>query len=112
MLAQGNTWPISNVTPDEVNAALIAAKEQGSAAPVAPQENTTPKESRQNDGEPAKKKRTRTRKRKSGGGEGSANSDKSSEPNRPRVIREGEGQPAPRTEEKREPKDPTVLSLR
>jgi hypothetical protein len=116
MLAQGKTWPIANVTPDEVNSALQEAKEQGNATSAAPQENSRqdkpfgsiPKDESSNDG--AKKKRTRTRKRKSGG-EGGSNSG-SSEPNRPRIIREGDSQQKPRTEEKREPSDPTMLSLR
>lgn len=116
MLAQGKTWPIANVTPDEVNTALMAAKEQGSTTPYRPQENRPQndafgsKQSPEQSDDAPKKKRTRNRKRKSGGdsnGQGSG-----SEPNRPRIIRESEGEQKPRTEEKREPKDPTILSLR
>ncbi|MGB4957501.1 MAG: type IV secretion system DNA-binding domain-containing protein [Candidatus Saccharimonas sp.] len=67
MLAQGKTWPISNVTPDEVNTALQAAKEQGSApAPLAAHDGT----SASTTPTPAKKKRTRSRKRKTNSEEG------------------------------------------
>lgn len=67
MLAQGKTWPISNVTPDEVNTALQAAKEQGSApAPLAAHDSTSASATPT----PAKKKRTRSRKRKTNTGEG------------------------------------------
>lgn len=67
LLSQGKTWPISNVTPDEVNTTLQAAKEQGSTTrpPRAGDDisaSATPA--------PAKKKRTRSRKRKTNTGEG------------------------------------------
>lgn len=119
MLAQGKTWPIANVTPDEVNTALQEAVEQGSPAPVAPQESVKPDNAfgsgpkEEASGDAPKKKRTRTRKRKSSSGESGDNAtDSLKEPNRPRIVREGDTQQKPRTEEKREPKDPTILSLR
>ncbi len=111
MLAQGKTWPISNVTPDEVNSALQQAQQQGSATTeiteVVPGTHRAPSgpigSGSQGEDKP-KRKRTRTRKRKT-------DTDKSSEPNRPRIIRESEqGSTAPTPPEKKE--DPTVLSLR
>lgn len=73
MLAQGKTWPISNVTPDEVNTALQAAKEQGSAPVSAmPESNTAAAEATAST--PPKKKRSRSRKRKPSTGRGRAES--------------------------------------
>lgn len=91
MLAQGKTWPISNVTPDEVNTALQAAKEQGIPTPVLTE--TPPIEASVSDNTvaPVKKKRTRSRKRKP------------SESSTPRIVRE---------EKPTQQKDPTTLSLR
>lgn len=66
MLAQGKTWPISNVTPDEVNSALQAAKEQGSTPSVATEAGapvTAFGSASETEAKP-KKKRSRTRKRK------------------------------------------------
>lgn len=108
MLAQGKTWPISNVTPDEVNVALQAAKEQGSDE-AKPAEITEVKQGIHHQPESAigsgstppaedkpKRKRTRTRKRKS---------DTKSNPNHPRTVKdESPSRTAPR-------EDPTVLSL-
>ncbi len=102
MLAQGKTWPISNVTPDEVNTALQAAKEQGSDTPTPPQQEPAHPEQAFGSGvnetttATPKKKRTRTRKRKSSSGEGGGAS-KTSTASRPTSS---------------EQKDPTMLSLR
>lgn len=73
MLAQGKAWPISNVTPDEVNTALRAAKEQGSAPVSAPPESNTAAAEATASTAP-KKKRSRSRKRKPSTGEGRAES--------------------------------------
>ncbi len=102
MLAQGKTWPISNVTPDEVNTALQAAKEQGSDTPTPPQQEPARPEQAFGSGvnetttATPKKKRTRTRKRKSSSGEGGGAS-KTPTASRPTSS---------------EQKDPTMLSLR
>ncbi len=116
MFAQGKTWPISNVTPDEVNSALQSAKEQGSRTSSEPEVKQgvnkrpdTPIGSGPSDDTKPKRKRTRTRGKR--GGEG--NSDKSAEPNRPRIIRESEqGSHTPAPSETKPKQDPTVLSLR
>lgn len=106
MLAQGKQWPISNVTPDEVNTALAAAKEQGTAPTAPPPAANTPPAQAFGSQQPSaspdapKRKRSRNRKRKSSSGEGAGSS---GEQNRPRVVKDS---PAP------EPKDPTMLSLR
>ncbi len=107
MLAQGKTWPISNVTPDEVNTALQQAKEQGSTTSsiteVKQGISAQPAQaigSGPTDDKP-KKKRTRSRKRKSG-------DDKPGEPNHPRVVHESVGEKAPTGPAD----DPTILSIR
>jgi hypothetical protein len=111
MFAQGKTWPISNVTPDEVNSALQAAKEQGSTTLVITEVESRPVTAfGSSDSDQGKRKRPRTRKRKSGD-----DSDRprqgSDKPNRPRIIRESEQ--ATGTPTAAHPKeDPTVLSLR
>lgn len=127
MFAQGKQWPISNVTPDEVNTALNAAKEQGStiaqpsdASQDRPRPERAPNQgsnqaSNNESSDDQRKKRNRTRKRKPSGTDGNNNMPgNSSEPNRPRIIRESEGEQKPRRQEepKREPSDPTMLSLR
>jgi len=106
MLAQGKTWPISNVTPDEVNTVLTAAKQEGST-PVAGasselkvsqgthQAPSEPIGSGPTSDDKPKKKRTRTRKRKSSSAGESKESDIT-----------------PTPAKKEEPKDPTILSLR
>ena len=92
------TWPISNVTPDEVNSALQNAKEQGSVTPGATgADSNTPADAK------PKRKRTRSRKRKPQGGEGNQ-----TEPNRPRIVREGDNV----SERQQKSDDPTSLSLR
>ncbi|MGB4762748.1 MAG: type IV secretion system DNA-binding domain-containing protein [Candidatus Saccharimonas sp.] len=122
MFAQGKQWPISNVTPDEVNSALQSAKEQGSVGrkdtemTVSSGNNRRPDsafgsgERTEDSDDKPKRKRTRTRKPRNGG-EGSG---KPQEPNRPRIIRESDTQDQSRQprEHKPEPKDPTILSLR
>jgi hypothetical protein len=82
MLEQGKTWPISNVTPDEVNTALQAAKEEGSKTAeiteVIQGTHKAPSEpigSGSDTEEKPKKKRSRSRRRKSS----NASSDKSGE---------------------------------
>lgn len=102
MFAQGKTWPIEGVTPDAHNTELRPG-DNDSRTPRAEQgsyrdDRRTPTPSG-NDGE--KRKRTRTRKRKPNGGQ------PQSEPNHPRIVREGQESPRPS-----EPKDPTLLSLR
>ena len=111
---QGKQWPISNVTPDEVNTALQEAKQQGRREPnSAPKpESNEPREPRKQASVPAdtsgstaeepRKKRSRNRKRKPEG--------ESNQPNRPRIIRESESNPQPARPIKKE--DPTVLNLR
>ena len=111
---QGKQWPISNVTPDEVNTALQEAKQQGRREPnSAPKpEPNEPREPRKQASVPAdtsgstaeepRKKRSRNRKRKPEG--------ESNQPNRPRIIRESESNPQPARPIKKE--DPTVLNLR
>ena len=111
---QGKQWPISNVTPDEVNTALQEAKQQGRREPnSAPKpESNEPREPRKQATVPAdtsgstaeepRKKRTRNRKRKPEG--------ENNQPNRPRIIRESESNPQPARPIKKE--DPTVLNLR
>ena len=111
---QGKQWPISNVTPDEVNTALQEAKQQGRREPnSAPKpESNEPREPRKQATVPAdtsgstaeepRKKRSRNRKRKPEG--------ENNQPNRPRIIRESESNPQPARPIKKE--DPTVLNLR
>ena len=111
---QGKQWPISNVTPDEVNTALQEAKQQGRREPnSAPKpEPNEPREPRKQASVPAdtsgstaeepRKKRSRNRKRKPEG--------ENNQPNRPRIIRESESNPQPARPIKKE--DPTVLNLR
>ena len=111
---QGKQWPISNVTPDEVNTALQEAKQQGRREPnSAPKpESNEPREPRKQATVPAdtsgstaeepRKKRSRNRKRKPEG--------ENNRPNRPRIIRESESNPQPARPIKKE--DPTVLNLR
>lgn len=121
MLAQSKTWPISNVTPDEVNNALKDAlvQRQSGEAPtpvvtemIQPLPETTAERTERTsspvDGnDQPKRKRTRSRRRKSG-------ESGSSEPNRPRIVREGQSDDRPSKQQGRpqEPKDPTFLSLR
>ena len=117
MVAQGKQWPISNVTPDEVNTALQAAKSQqgNTSEPNRPriiresEQGSGPGPNSSN-GDADRRKRSRTRKRKPSG-EGQSNS---GEPNRPRIIRESEqgSGPMPPQPPRDQPKDPTVLSLR
>lgn len=111
---QGKQWPISNVTPDEVNTALQEAKQQGKREPnsAAKPESNEPREPRKQAMVPAdtsgstaeepRKKRSRNRKRKPEG--------ENNQPNRPRIIRESESNPQPARPIKKE--DPTVLNLR
>lgn len=113
-LPQGKQWPISNVTPDEVNTALQEAKQQGKREPnsAAKPESNEPREPRKQATVPAdtsgstaeepRKKRSRNRKRKPEG--------ESNQSNRPRIIRESESNPQPARPIKKE--DPTVLNLR
>jgi hypothetical protein len=114
MLAQGKTWPISNVTPDEVNTALQTAKERGSRTSEIKEvkqgvnaQPDTPMGSGNTDDDKPKKKRSRTRKRKT------TNSDAPSEPNRPRIVRADEqGSTTPTSRPTSPADDPTILSLR
>ncbi|OYX36028.1 hypothetical protein B7Z00_04965 [Candidatus Saccharibacteria bacterium 32-50-10] len=108
---QGKQWPISNVTPDEVNTALQEAKQQGRREPnSAPQPESSeprkqaaaPADTSGSSTEEPRKKRSRNRKRKPEG--------ENSQPNRPRIIRESESNPQPARPIKKE--DPTVLNLR
>ena len=111
---QGKQWPISNITPDEVNTALQEAKQQGKREPnsAAKPESNEPREPRKQATVPAdtsgstaeepRKKRSRNRKRKPEG--------ENNRPNRPRIIRESESNPQPARPIKKE--DPTVLNLR
>ncbi len=105
MIAQGKTWPISNVTPDEVNTALQTAKEQGSAStnseksPASPHASSAATSPEQ----PVRKKRTRTRKRKT---DSSKAETPATEPNRPRIVRK-----KPDTEAAKKTDD-SVLHLR
>ena len=111
---QGKQWPISNITPDEVNTALQEAKQQGKREPnsAAKPESNEPREPRKQATVPAdtsgstaeepRKKRSRNRKRKPEG--------ENNQPNRPRIIRESESNPQPARPIKKE--DPTVLNLR
>lgn len=116
MLAQGKQWPIANVTPDEVNTALQQAKDATNPTPVAPQEDSradqafgSSQANSSETGDAPKKKRSRTRKRKPSGDTSGHGNGNSSEPNRPRIVREGEGKPeAPR----QTPHDDTVIHLR
>lgn len=109
ILAQGKTWPISNVTPDEVNIALKEArdqKKQPSTEPKTSDQPDAPINNSNNVTEKPKKKRTRTRKRKPSG-----SSDTQQEPNRPRIIRESsvnDSKPSSSNPEN----DPTILSIR
>jgi hypothetical protein len=111
---QGKQWPISNVTPDEVNTALQEAKQQGRREPDSapkPEPNepreprkqaTVPADTSGSTAEEPRKKRSRNRKRKPEG--------ENNQPNRPRIIRESESNPQPARPIKKE--DPTVLNLR
>lgn len=107
MLEQGKTWPISNVTPDEVNTALqIAKKEQGSGATeiteVIQGAHKAPSEpigSGANSEEKPKRKRSRSRKRKSSSG----------------AVKSEEATSAPKVTSESQPKEPSdtgVLSIR
>ncbi len=95
MKAQGKTWPISNVTPDEVNTALQQAKEQGNRPPTTPED---PKAfgSGENADEAPKKKRTRKRRRKSD----TPSESQGNTPDTPPT-------PIPKDESKKESKKPT-----
>lgn len=112
MLEQGKTWPISNVTPDEVNTALQAAKEEGSKtaeitevvqgahkAPTEPIGSGTDTE------EKPKKKRSRSRKRKSSSG---SSESKGGE------VNPSESTPSstPREPKQKESSDSGMLSIR
>lgn len=100
---QGKIWPISNVTPDEVNSALLNAKEQGSQTLGGPAlAMPSPGSLEANDPSPRpKKKRSRTRKRKTDTTDTSINSAITNQaratPQQPR-----RSEPSP---------DPTVLNL-
>lgn len=115
MLKQGKTWPISNVTPDEVNSALQQAKEQGTHIPDSTEVAQSESQSQRNpfagatNPETGKRKRTRTRKRKSD----TARNDQT-EPNRPRIVREANlgDQPSTPTRPPKQKEDPSLLSLR
>jgi len=109
---QGKQWPISNVTPDEVNTALQEAKQQqGSRQPnpepakVSEPQRQSPSSSNEpfgsGPGDEPRKKRSRNRKRKPEGEEGS-------KPNHPRIVRESAPEPAKPAKKE----DPTVLNLR
>jgi len=108
MTAQGKTWPVEGVTPDAQNPELQARREIPSEPPrrseqgssQQPQTPTTPTGS----DDEQRRKRSRSRKRKP------TTPQSNGEPNRPRIIREGQ-QDAPRPEQKK-PSDPTFLSLR
>jgi len=65
MTAQGKTWPISNVTPDEVNTALQTAKQGSVLAKSEAYHPAATAFGSNNPEEKPKKKRSRTRKRKS-----------------------------------------------
>ncbi|NCU38065.1 DUF87 domain-containing protein [Candidatus Saccharibacteria bacterium] len=122
MTAQGKQWPISNVTPDEVNTALQEAKSQqkGSATtvpdPQLPQPNPRPAPQAETtnaheDDQAPKKKRSRTRKRKPTDNDSKASS--TTQPNRPRIVSSDEPQHTPRpTRPQRETEDATLLKLR
>lgn len=107
MFAQGKTWPIEGITPDAQNTELRppredrpAPKEQGSDRPERPAAPSA------GDGD-QKRKRTRSRgKRKPDAAQ------QSNEPNRPRIIREGQESPRPEPRPQEPPKDPTLLSIR
>jgi len=118
MVAQGKTWPIEGITPDAQNTELQAPREQrpeqqterppryseqGSSS-----QSTPPTYSGSNSDEEQRRKRSRTRKRKP------SMPPSSGEPNRPRIIREGQQDSAPRAEspQQKQPSDPTFLSLR
>ena len=130
MLKQGKTWPISNVTPDQVNTALNAAKSGQPNRPriIRSDDSTlattgdTPTE-RQNTPQAAqqpvqqlqpstdnqsadkpKRRRSRNRKRGSGNGNGGNNNGTPSAPSG--------GTSTPQQPKREEPHDPTVLSLR
>lgn len=107
-LAQGKAWPISNVTPDEVNSALQEAKEQGRSTPSPVRSaDSGDAQGAATDDKP-KKKRSRTRKRKPSDTDGEGTSTPTDKPNRPRVVRDSDKQ----SDKPAEPKDPTFLSLR
>ncbi len=99
---QGKIWPISNVTPDEVNSALLNAKEQGSQALGGPAlAMPSPGSLEANDPSPRpKKKRSRTRKRKTDTTDTSINSATNQARATPQQPRRSEPSP-----------DPTVLNL-
>lgn len=105
MQEQGKSWPISNVTPDEVNVALHEAKaaQPREATPGVNKQPDAPIGSGESDA--PKKKRTRSRKRKSASSSSSTNAT-NEKPNHPRVIKEEQGSEKPKKE------DPTLLSLR
>ncbi|MEO8691486.1 MAG: type IV secretion system DNA-binding domain-containing protein [Candidatus Saccharimonas sp.] len=127
MKAQGNTWPISNVTPDEVNTALTEAKVEAREQPRAtsqPSVNETParrpeprnvdtgnySDSNDIDGEATKKKRSRTRRRKTGPySESTASGPTSVDAPSPRPRPTQADRPPT---EAPKPKDPTILSIR
>ena len=106
MVAQGKQWPISNVTPDEVNSALQAAKEQGTTAtPGRTEADRRPLAAfGSEENSAAKRKRPRTRKRKPSDGEEPSRRAENT-PNHPRIIRENAPASSPHN-------DPTILSIR
>lgn len=110
MIAQGKAWPIEGVTPDAQNTELRPPRDDRPAQQTeqGSERSERPTASSESDGE-QKRKRTRSRgKRKP-----DAPQQQSSEPNRPRIIREGQqGQPSPQQNPRPEQKDPTLLSLR
>lgn len=129
MIAQGKTWPIANVTPDQVNTALHAAKESAPRPPRPPRTDDQPAAPQPSGmkiaqgthqapaqpigsgdataGDKPPRKRSRNRRRGGGGGNGPSNNSGGN-------TGSGEGgntspRPAPKPAE---PKDPTILSLR
>ena len=111
-------WPISNVTPDEVNTALREAKEQGSSPFTTSEGASRQSTSQDNDGsEQVRKKRTRTRTRKrkpTGDSDGRMvkASPQQQEPNHPRIIREAQDNMPQNDVPSQVPNDSSVLSIR
>ena len=119
MQAQGKTWPLSNITPDESNSALNRAEQRPEPEPPRTPNPTrpateAPANDEQQTSDAPKRKRTRSRKRKPTDGEGgsSASSSSTEQPNRMRIVRDSDDKPRPSDKPKPEPKDPTILSLR
>ena len=112
MLEQGKTWPISNVTPDEVNTALQAAKEEGSkTTEITEVVQGTHKAPTEAIGsgveEKPKKKRSRSRKRKNSSSSAPADGGSGE-------AKTSEKAPSPTASEQKqkEPSDSGMLSIR